>query len=35
MTDELEGLIIQEAYFIDIKKYGYYYLDKLTFKIEK
>ena len=28
MKDELDGLIIEEAYFIDIKKYGYYYFDK-------
>jgi hypothetical protein len=28
MKDELNGCIIKEAYFLDIKKYGYYYLDK-------
>ena len=31
----LDGLIIREAYFIDIKKYGYWYLDKLNNKIER
>jgi hypothetical protein len=35
MKDELNGLIIKEAYFIDIKKYGYYYLDNLNNRIEK
>lgn len=27
MKDELDGLFIEEAYFLDIKKYGYYYFD--------
>lgn len=35
MKDELNGLVIKEAYFLDIKKYGYYYLDKFNNKIEK
>lgn len=28
MKDELKGLVIEEAYFFDIKKYGYWYLNK-------
>lgn len=28
MKDELNGLIIKEAYFLGIKKYGFHYLDK-------
>jgi hypothetical protein len=28
MKDELDGLIIKEAYFLGVKKYGYQYLDK-------
>jgi hypothetical protein len=28
MKDELNGLIIKEAYFLGIKKYGYQYIDK-------
>lgn len=28
MKDELDGLIIKEAYFLGIKKYGFQYLDK-------
>jgi hypothetical protein len=27
MKDELKGNVIEEAYFMDIKKYGYWYLD--------
>ena len=27
MKDELGGLLINEAYFLDIKKYGYWFLD--------
>lgn len=30
MKDELNGLIIKEAYFLGIKKYGYIYEDKLV-----
>jgi hypothetical protein len=30
MKDELEGNIIKEAYFLDIKKYGYWYQDPIT-----
>jgi hypothetical protein len=28
MKDELDGLIIKEAYFLGVKKYGYQYLDR-------
>ena len=35
MKDELGGLVIKEAYFLDIKKYGYWYLDKKGNRIEK
>lgn len=28
MKDELNGLIIKEAYFLGIKKYGYQYYDR-------
>ncbi len=35
MKDELKGLTIQEAIFLDIKKYGYYYYDKNGTKVEK
>lgn len=34
MKDELDGLFIEEGYFLDIKKYGYYYFDKNNNKIE-
>jgi hypothetical protein len=33
MKDELEGNIIQEAYFLDIKKYGYWYKKPITNQI--
>ena len=35
MKDELGGLVIKEAYFLDIKKQGYWYLDKKGNRIEK
>jgi hypothetical protein len=35
MKDELDGMKIKQAYFLDIKKYGYWYLDKKGNKIEK
>lgn len=35
MKDELNGSEIKEAYFLGIKKYGYWYLDKNGNKIEK
>lgn len=35
MKDELDGCIIKEAYFLDIKKYGYWYLDNNGNRIEK
>lgn len=35
MKDELKGLIIKEAYFLGIKKYGYQYLDKNNNLISK
>lgn len=35
MKDEMKGIIIQEAYFLDIKKYGYWYFDKDGNRIEK
>ena len=35
MKDELDGLLIKEAYFLDIKKYGYWYLDKKGNRVEK
>ena len=31
MKDELDGQYIEEGYFLDIKKYGYYYYDKSYF----
>ena len=31
----MKGIIIQEAYFLDIKKYGYWYFDKDGNRIEK
>jgi hypothetical protein len=34
MIDELNGQIIEEAIFLDIKKYGYWYLDKNKNRIE-
>jgi len=34
MKDELDGLFIEEGYFLDIKKYGYYYFDYNKNKIE-
>jgi hypothetical protein len=34
MKDELEGQLIEEAYFLDIKKYGYWYYDKNNNRIE-
>jgi hypothetical protein len=33
--DELDGLVIQEAEFIGVKQYGYWYYDKNANKIEK
>jgi len=35
MKDELNGCVIEEAYFLDIKKYGYWYLDKEGNRVEK
>lgn len=35
MKDELSGLFIQEAYFLGLKKYGYWYLDKEGNRIEQ
>lgn len=35
MKDELNGLFIQEGYFLGIKKYGYWYLDKDNNRIEQ
>lgn len=35
MKDELNGLLIKEAYFLGIKKYGYWYLDENGNRIEK
>ncbi|KDR65024.1 hypothetical protein GALMADRAFT_82379 [Galerina marginata CBS 339.88] len=35
MKDELNGLLIEEAYFLGIKQYGYYYFDKNDNRIEK
>jgi len=34
MKDELEGLTIKQAYFLGIKQYGYWYLDKNGQRIE-
>jgi hypothetical protein len=34
MKDELKGQIIEEAYFLDIKKYDYWYYDKNNNRIE-
>ena len=35
MKDELNGLIIKQAYFLGIKQYGYWYLDKDNNRIQK
>ena len=35
MKDELNGKIIEEAYFLGIKQYGYYYYDEENKRIEK
>ena len=35
MKDELNGLFIQEGYFLGLKKYGYWYLDKDNNRIEQ
>jgi len=35
MKDELNGLIIKEAIFLDVKKYGYWYFNKNNIKEEK
>ena len=35
MKDELEGLIIKEAYFLGIKQYGFWYYDNNNSRIEK
>jgi hypothetical protein len=35
MKDELNGKIIEEAYFLGIKQYGYWYLDENNVKVEK
>nr|YP_009710784.1 DNA polymerase type B [Amanita thiersii]QFZ98733.1 DNA polymerase type B [Amanita thiersii] len=35
MKDELGGKLIKEAYFFDIKKYGYWYEDNNKLKVEK
>lgn len=35
MKDELEGLLIEEAIFLGVKQYGYYYYDKNGNRIEK
>ena len=35
MKDELNGLIIKEAYFLGIKEYGYYYTDENNNRVEK
>ena len=35
MKDELNGLLIKEAYFLGVKKYGYWYLDEFGNRIEK
>ena len=34
MKDELNGLTIKQAYFLDIKKYGYWYTDLNDIRIE-
>ena len=35
MKDELNGSVIKEAYFLGIKKYGYWYLDNDGQRIEQ
>ncbi len=35
MKDELKGLVIEEAYFFDIKKYGYWYIDQQGQRVYK
>lgn len=35
MKDELNGLRIKQAYFLGIKQYGYWYLDKDNVRIQK
>ena len=35
MKDELDGLKIKQAYFIDIKKYGYWFIDKEGNRVER
>jgi hypothetical protein len=35
MKDELNGFVIEEAYFLGIKQYGYYYFDSKGDRIEK
>ena len=35
MKDEMDGILIDEAYFLGIKQYGYYYIDELGNRIEK
>lgn len=34
MIDEMEGILIKEGYFLNIKKYGYWYKDKFGNRIE-
>jgi hypothetical protein len=35
MKDEMSGTLIQEGYFLGIKRYGYWYFDKDNKRIEK
>lgn len=35
MKDELNGLVIKQAYFLGIKEYGYWYLDSNNNRVEK
>jgi hypothetical protein len=35
MKDELDGLVIEEGYFLGIKQYGYWFYDSEGYKIEK
>jgi len=35
MKDEMDGILIKEALFLGIKKYGYYYYDNEGSRVEK
>jgi len=35
MKDEMKGILIQEAFFLGPKKYGYWYIDEIGNKVEK